>query len=121
MKGKDPLCKKMGKKELEYTVMLEDLYRRAMKMKPEELDTFIAEVKEKFPGYPKEPHPLGSRMMKQRYVNGMHASALAGIAAMASVSFGTPGYAISENQASVITHLVHNGFYGRHEYVARVR
>lgn len=115
------LRKKMGKKELAFTAMLEDLYRKAEKVKPEELDSFIAEVKEKLPGYPKESHPFDSPVMKRGYVNGMHASALAGIAAMASVSFGTPGYAISENQASVITHIVHNGFYGRHEYVARVR
>jgi hypothetical protein len=77
--------RKMGKKELEYTAMLEDLYHRAEKVKPEELDAFIAEVKEKLPGYPKRQLTLGGRVMKQRYVNGMHASALAGIAAMASV------------------------------------
>jgi hypothetical protein len=42
-------------KDKDYTIMLDDLYRRAIKVKPHELDAFIAEVKKKLPGYPEKP------------------------------------------------------------------
>ena len=117
-KKQNPLRHKMGKKELAYTAMLEDLYRRAMKIRPEELDAFIKEVKEKLPGYVENMGPV---VRQWRYWNGMHATALAGIAAMASISMKTSGYAISCNQAGVITHLIKEGFWCNFEYVARVR
>jgi hypothetical protein len=104
-----------------YTKMLDNLYRRAIYVKPDELEDFIVEVKRKLPGYPKKNYSLKSPLMERRYRNGMHAPAIIGIAAMCSTTWGTPGYAVSENQAGCITRLVKEGFYYNYDFVSRAR